>query len=431
VRAAAAAGGPLPEWRWGAVRVPCVSEYKYLGAWLAAGRSWSGHLQRRQGAADKAFWAHAGVLRQRRLPLHLRMLTLTSVVQPVLTHAAQVWARPTRAVRAGLDSWQMAHLAQMMGCPPSTSHACLQQELGVMPLHVTCECMALRFWHRLCVLPPGRLLRRVADAWRDTPWWAGVTRLLSDYGIDSAGAGQLTGVQFAALVSKRAAVRVAALWGGAAAGGAQRRARHSVVAARYVAAFGGGLLEGGNKPVAREYLRWLGGQGRGLPAELLLRLRVECMPLRAMHSHTRPRESEHQRVQRERCPCCTAPAPETAAHFLFGCAAPGRPARLAALLAAVRDAPVAQGRHLHGVLVRHLYRAGVGAAAAGGFAAVAAEPARAAAALELDLARRCLLGPCLRSAPVALAVADYVVDIWRWRDAALNGRGADGGDPAA
>ena len=81
--------------------------------------------------------------------------------------------------------------------------------------------------------------------------------------------------------------------------------------------------------------------------------------------------------------------------------------------------------------MRHLYRAGVGAAAAGGFAAVAAEPARAAAALELDLARRCLLGPCLRSAPVALAVADYVVDIWRWRDAALNGRGADGGDPAA
>ena len=28
----------------------------------------------------------------------------------------------------------------------------------------------------------------------------------------------------------------------------------------------------------REYLRWLGGQGRGLPAELLLRLRVECVP---------------------------------------------------------------------------------------------------------------------------------------------------------
>ena len=81
--------------------------------------------------------------------------------------------------------------------------------------------------------------------------------------------------------------------------------------------------------------------------------------------------------------------------------------------------------------MHHLYRAGVGAAAADGSAAVAAEPAGAAAALDLDLARRCLLGPCLRSAPVALAVADYVVDIWRWRDAALNGRGADGGDPAA
>ena len=37
----------------------------------------------------------------------------------------------------------------------------------------------------------------------------------------------------------------------------------------------------------------------------------------------------------------------------------------------------------------------------------------------------------LVSSAMALAVADYVVDIWRWRDAALNGRGADGGDPAA
>lgn len=424
--AAAAAAAALPEWRWGGVRVPRVSEYKYLGAWLAADRSWAGHLRCRQGAAEGAFGAHAGVLRQRRLPLHLRMLTLTSVVQPVLTHAAQVWARPTVAMRGRLDAWQAAHVARMTGCPPTASHACLQQELGVMPLHVVCDCMALRFWHRLGTLPPGRLLRRVADAWRDTPWWASMARLRRDYGVEDDSVRQLPGAQFAALVAKRAALRVAAQWGAA---GAQRLARHGVVAARYVAAFGRGLLEGG-KPAPREYMRWLAGRGRGLPAELLMRLRVECLPLRAMHSHARPGESQQQRVQRERCPCCPVPAAETVAHFLFECPALGRPARLAALLAAVRDAPAAQGRHLHGVLVRRLCRAGIGAAAAGGVAAVAAGPASADAALELELARRWLLGPCLRSEPVALAVADYVVDVWRWRNAALDGRGADGGDPA-
>lgn len=422
-RAAASPAGAQPEWRWGGVRVPRVGEYKYLGAWLAADRSWAGHLRRRQAAAEGAFGAHAGVLRQRRLPLHLRMLTLTSVVQPVLTHAAQVWARPTAAMRGRLDAWQAAHIARMTGCPPTASHACLRQELGVMPLHVVCDCMALRFWHRLGTLPPGRLLRRVADAWSDTPWWASVARLRLDYGVEGDGVRQLSAAQFAALVAKRAALHVATQW---RAAGALRR---GVVAARYAAAFGGGLLEGG-KPAPREYLRWLAGRGRGLPAELLMRLRVECLPLRAMHSHARPGESAQQRVQRERCPCCSVPAAETVAHFLFECPAPGRPARLAALLAAVRDAPAQQARHLHGVLVRRLCRAGVGAAAAGGVAAVAAAPAGAEAALELGLARRWLLGACLRSEPVALAVAGYVVDIWRWRNAALIGRGADGGDPA-
>jgi len=292
-----------------------------------------------------------------------------------------------------------------------------------VPLHVACDCMALRFWHRLGTLPPGRLLRRVADAWSDTPWWASVARLRLDYGVDGDSVRQLSAAQFAALVAKRAALRVAAQWRAAAA------PRHGVVAARYVAAFGGGMLEGG-RPAPREYLRWLAGRGRGLPAELLMRVRVECLPLRAMHSHARPGESAQQPVQRERCPCCSVLAAETIAHFLFECPALGRPARLAALIAAVRDAPVAQARHLHGVLVRRLCRAGVGAAAAGGVAAVAAAPAGAEAALELGLAQRWLLGPCLRSEPVALAVADYVVDIWRWRNAALNGRGADGGDPA-
>ena len=122
-------------------------------------------MQRRLQAADRAAHAQAAVLRQPGLPLHLRKLALTAVVQPVLTFAAQVWSRPTQAARARLDSWQMAHAARMAGCPPSASHRCLQQELGLTPLHVTCECLALRYWHHLRALPAGCLLRRVAEAW--------------------------------------------------------------------------------------------------------------------------------------------------------------------------------------------------------------------------------------------------------------------------
>jgi hypothetical protein len=55
-------------------------------------------------------------------------------------------------------------------------------------------------------------------------------------------------------------------------------------------------------------------------AELCMHLRLECLPLRAMHSQTRGSETAAARQLRECCPCCQQ-APETPTHFLFECPA--------------------------------------------------------------------------------------------------------------
>jgi hypothetical protein len=51
-----------------------------------------------------------------------------------------------------------------------------------------------------------------------------------------------------------------------------------------------------------------------------MHMRLECLPLHAMHSHTRRNETAAAKQLRERCPCCQQ-APETPAHFLFECPA--------------------------------------------------------------------------------------------------------------
>ncbi|KAF8055086.1 transposon TX1 protein [Scenedesmus sp. PABB004] len=277
--AAAAAAAAAYQWSWGAEQVPRVTGYRYLGAWLTAdrsARSWDAHLQRRKAAADKAFWAQSAVLRERRLPLRLRLLTLTGVVQPVLTHAAQVWARPTVERRAELDSWQAGLVARMTGCPPNVSHACLQQELGITPLHVVCDTLMLRYWHRLRALPADRLLRRVADAWPATPWWKGVGGLLRDYGVDVVATAGMSRNEFAAHLCDLAGDHIDGAWEAAAGRGS--------VARRYREAFGSGVFSTrsftrrAGVPCARDYLGWLcspGGPRRGRPAALLMRLRME------------------------------------------------------------------------------------------------------------------------------------------------------------
>jgi hypothetical protein len=91
---------------------------------------------------------------------------------------------------------------------------------------------------------------------------------------------------------------------------------------RYTDSFGVGIVQAKNARM-RKYL----GKLTSVPgyklckgAELCMHLRLECLPLHAMHSHTRRGETAAAKQLRERCPCCQQ-APETAAHFLFECPA--------------------------------------------------------------------------------------------------------------
>src|SRR6476469_1642825 len=156
---------------------------------------------------------------------------------------------------------------------------------------------------------------------------------------------------------------------------------------------------------------------RGRAAELILRIRTGCLQMRAMHSHTRDRETATDRAAREQCQCCKQAA-ETAQHFLFECPCTQAardcfescmhetvPAKLAQLMAlppgqrAVQLVnPALWGEGGDAAAARRRRRQGrqAGQQQSGGW----------------DAFKR---------------VATYICDAWKARCAALNGRETEGG----
>ena len=174
-------------WHWGAVQIPQVTSYKYLGAWLSQAGNWEEHLIKRFAKASVAASAQHSVMSQNKLPWHLRHLTLTSVVQPVLTYACQVWNRCTKAQRARLDTWQSDIIKRITHSPATTPTACIQQELGIIPLHMSCDIWAVCYWHRLRNMSQDRMLQRVFSTWhgKHNPWQQNIDKLLMEYRVDS------------------------------------------------------------------------------------------------------------------------------------------------------------------------------------------------------------------------------------------------------
>lgn len=150
---------------WGDVTIPQVQSYKHLGVWINSTNTWDHHFEQRLQSAQKVAAMQHKLMTNVRLPMDVRKLALTTVVQPVITYAAQVWARPTAQLREKLDSWQMGIVTRMNHCLPNTSHICFQQELGLFLLHVTCDTLALRYWHHLQQTPTDRLLQQINSAW--------------------------------------------------------------------------------------------------------------------------------------------------------------------------------------------------------------------------------------------------------------------------
>lgn len=306
-RQGSAAGVAEHAWMWGDVQLPVVRTYKYLGVTLSDDGKWDEHLKARLAKANKSKGALYAVLHDSSLPWAVRATTLTTALMPVATYASEVWCGHTQAMRAKLDSWQMGVVTSMVHCPANASHACIQQELGIQPMHVTCDMLTLTYWHRLQHLPSSRLITQVASAWTYNPWQAHVHKLQAEYKIDAQAAVGMSKGQFREEVQEKAAERVRELWGARSSG---------TVAARYAERWA--TPEESSKRQAQGWFTWLCENGRGRAAELIVGLRTESLQLCAMHSHRRARESAAAQQARERCPCCGGHA-ESAAHFLFDC----------------------------------------------------------------------------------------------------------------
>jgi hypothetical protein len=362
---------------WGDTPIPQVNSYKYLGAWITNTNTWDLHLANRMKSATKVAHAHYKVMSQTQFPVHVRKLALTSVVQPHVTYAAQVWTQPKKELQQKLDSFQMSLATRMFHCHPKTSHMCLQQEVGLVPLHITCELFALRYWHHLQTTPVDRLLHKVHSAWtgKHHPWSKHMTTLLAKYQVNAEEAKVMTKACFKQYVGRLAMEYLKTYW--------QHPPRQqSPVHARYVDTFGVGEI-GTTRPRIRKFLREMTADTH-LPtcqaAELYMHMRLECLPLRAFHCHQRRNETTAAQNLRQLCPCCQQ-HPETPAHFLLECSAYSSPRSAARVAAAVAQVTNTQGSW------RRL---------------LADHPA---------------------------TMADYILAAWNIRRAALAGRGANGGNP--
>jgi exonuclease III len=380
------AAAPAAEFKWGDTTVPTVSAYKYLGVHITSDGKWDTHLEQRMRTATASGNMQRKVLRDAHLPVSLRLLTLTGVVQPALTYAAQVWARSTVQQHKMLDSWQMALAAQAFHCPPTASHICLQQELGLTPLHVTCETLALRYWHHLQNVPKDRLLSQVANAWtgKENPWLTNMDKLLKAYKIDKEAAAKLGRQQFHSHCATKAMEYLKSYWA------APPRHQAGAVQSRYQASTGTGRTTAKHsKP--RPYMINLTDSyafNKGRAAELCMQLRTECLPLFAMHNFSMGRESTAGRERRQQCPCCREAA-ETPAHFLLECPAYST---------------------LRSGLCRKLQSEG----------------------LTMPTEWRVLVGAdYLENSDTQKHVADFIQATWNFRRAVLAGREAYGGHPMA
>lgn len=298
-------------WSWGGVTVPVVQKYKYLGVWVTADGKWEEHRTARFASADKAAHGMYRCMTSHKLPWAMRKIAFTGAVCPTALYASEVWCTHTKVMNDSLDSWQMQKVASMVHCPPTASHACMQQELGIMPLHAVCMIRSLTYWHRVQTLPDGRLTKQIANAWqgKQNPWLTTMHALLRKCELPPTQVLQSNKPQFKRRAEQAVKRSVHAAW-------TTVRAARGAVLQRYNQAYQAVAAAGVGK--ARGYFEQLTRQARGAAAELMLKLRIEVLHLNAMHTRQRERETAAAQRTRELCPCCKQTA-ETAHHFLLQC----------------------------------------------------------------------------------------------------------------
>jgi hypothetical protein len=167
-----------------------------------------------------------------------------------------------------------------------------------------------------------------------------------------------------------------------------------------------------------------------------MKLRMEALSLKCMHSKTRRHETITTQQVRERCPCCNQHS-ETPSHFLLGC--PAYVVRreimmlhLTSVLPQLVHDVQADARQWRLLLKGSTLTTSVIAPTTTPPPAAAAAPPPPPAAAQVAAVVG-TISPASARAPRPIMtkmfpVADYVVAAWKIRSSALTGREANGGN---
>jgi hypothetical protein len=142
---------PLPE---------CL-RYPYLGATFQSDFRWHSHCNRIISASFKAAFEVSRIITSRGPdPKIIRQLTLAMVL-PVITYGWPFWKPPTVRHWAKLEAALCLPLRCCLGLPANVHRLGLFIEFGLPNLHLLHQEYSMTYAHRLSLLPPDRIARRL------------------------------------------------------------------------------------------------------------------------------------------------------------------------------------------------------------------------------------------------------------------------------
>jgi hypothetical protein len=306
---------------WDGVPVPIASKYCYLGLWFQNDLSWDVHFEHVLQKVQKVTKCFMPLWKNRHINVEIKRIVLLSCVRPVIEYGSEVWL-PTASQQQKIDAWQM-HIIKlsMHSLSYNPCNEALLAEWGVKPMHLWLHERVLMFYAKLRLMPDNRLPKKVFGAvWYNNgraaclPWQKHVDRLLCKYGVvldDSA-----SNLDKCKSIVKRC---VKSVWHDELT---LIKPMQKVTLKRYIDWVSPSLLR---KLSWKSCCPYLGCLTPSYGVELLMRVRLSCLPV---HAHTAGfRQSDEDLQLRRRsqvqavsttCPvCCNAD--ESVSHFLFDC----------------------------------------------------------------------------------------------------------------
>jgi hypothetical protein len=305
---------------WNGVPVPVAYKYCYLGLWFCSDLSWNTHFDHVMQKVQKVTKCYMPLWKSRHISVEVKRIVLLSCVRPIIEYGSEVWL-PSKQQQDKIDSVQTEiikvcmHMSSYKPCSEG-----LLAEWGLKPMHMWLHQRVLMFNAKLHLMPEHRMPKIVFNAvWckNNRPimlrWQKYVEDLKCKYGIvwDES----LSDYGKCMSVVKQ---QVKSVWH-------DELSLHiplqKSTLKRFVDWVRPSLVQSVSVKSCSPYLR------RVLPSfgvEVLMRIRLSCLPV---HAHTFKfvqSENERSRSRARRqvndvCPVCLQ-HPESLSHFVFDCA---------------------------------------------------------------------------------------------------------------